>query len=135
MDDIATPAPASRVRPRIISLAAVLIAVSGGLDIIYAPLVVLAPFFDEPTPGLLVTIGAASVVTAFGIWRLWGWGRVLGVGLCLVGIAQVIVTLVAIGVDGAGLGVLPLAIVTLAWSIALAGLPLWALIRRWPPGR
>lgn len=135
MNEVAAPASGHRARPRIISVAAALIAVSGALDIVYAPLVVLAPFFDEPTPELMLAIGAASIAAAVGIWRLWGWGRVLGAGLCLVGIVQTLVMLVATGVDGAGLGVVPLAIVSLAWTIALAGLPLWALLRRWPPGR
>ena len=130
--EIAARPTARRARPRLVTLAAVLIAVSGALDILYAPIVVLAPFFDRPTPVLMEALGAVSIAAAIGIWRMWRWGRILGAGLCLVGLAQTLTVLVVAIADGEPLDVIPLALVSLAWTAALAGVPLWALVRRWP---
>jgi hypothetical protein len=107
---------------------------SGVLDIVYAPFVVLAPFFDEPTPVLMMALGAVSVATAVGIWFVQEWGRVAGIGLCLFGIAYPLAVFTLSILRGSAVlpDVLGPAGASVAWTALLAGLPLWVLLRRWP---
>jgi hypothetical protein len=127
--------PSTHERPgrsRLLVVAAALIAFSGVLFVVYAPLVVLTPFVDRPTPLLAVLLGVLALLAAAGVWRVQRWGRLLGGGLSAVALGQGLVVIADGILDATGLSIPYYLALSLVWAGLLHALPLWILLRRWP---
>ena len=128
----AGPHPALR-RPVVVSMAALVLGVSGILDAWYAGLAPFPPFSSRPVPVLWELVGLLTLVAAVGIWRLQGWARRLGVALQALTLVYPLF-LVAYGVASEHVSVRGSisAMVDPAISLVIAAGVLWALLWHWP---
>ncbi len=127
----ARPAPGPRTV--IVSVAALVLGVSGILDAWYAGLAPFPPFSIRPVPVLWELVGVLMLVAAVGIWRLQGWARWLGVALQALTLVYPLF-LVAYGVASEHVTVRGLisAMVDPAIRLVIAAGVLWALLWHWP---
>ena len=131
--DLPTGKPPVR-RSRLLVAAAGLAAFSGAATILYAGVMPIPPFSDQPVPPAMNALGIAELAAAVGIYLRQAWGRVLGVGTTLIGSVIAIAATARI-VSAGTMDPIPM-LVTVALdvvlSIVLKGFVLWVLLRRWP---
>lgn len=116
-------------RPRLQTLAAVLLAVGGALAIFYSGFLPVPPFSDVPVPLVWQLIGVAELLTALGVYLGRAWGRALGVGITAIDLAVIVMRLIAGATSSAPID----SLVTLALSGLLDLFILWVLLRHWQP--
>jgi hypothetical protein len=111
-------------RTRFQTLAAGLLALGSGLEILYAGFVPIPPFSHVPVPLASGLFGIVGLAAAIGIFGGRAWGRALGVGVVAIDLA-LLGFLMPIG-NAPGM----------IASVAFRGVPdgfiLWVLLRRWP---
>jgi hypothetical protein len=111
------------------TLAAAFLAWNGVVAILYAGLVSLPPFSDVPVPLVSQALGIVTLAAAVGVFLGRAWGRLLGVGLTILGmVLEVLRVMDQAARSSSPLELLPFVAVSLAFS----GIVLWLLLRRWP---
>jgi hypothetical protein len=116
-----------RTRPQ--AVAAGILAYDGAVAIFYAGFLPFTPFSDVPVPLAMSALGVASLAAAAGVFRGQAWGRALGVGLTIAGLAQGVLRFAD---QAPRSGSLPEALAYLVVNVAIGGCLLWLLLRRWP---
>lgn len=121
-------------RSRLLVAAAGLVAFSSAATILYAGIIPIPPFSDQPVPPAMNAFGIAGLTAAVGIYLRQAWGRVLGVGTTLIGSAIGILATVRTVSTGTmdPIPLLVMVALSVALSIGPAGFVLWVLVRRWP---
>lgn len=121
-------------RSRLLVATAGLVAFSAATTILYAGIMPIPPFSDQPVPPAMNALGIAGLAAAVGIYLRQAWGRILGAGTTLIGsaiaIAATIRTVSAGTMDP--IPMLATVVLDVVLSIALKGFVLWVLVFRWP---
>jgi hypothetical protein len=111
------------------TLAAGLLALGGGLTILYAGLVPIPPFSDVPVPLANQAIGLVSLAAAAGVFMRQAWGRALGILVAAAGVTLTVLLRISSQAPVSG----PLDIlVSLTLGVAPDVIILWVLLLRWP---
>lgn len=117
-------------------LVVVWLVLTGVAALLYADVVSLPPLSEQPVPIVWWVVGAATLAAAVGVLRGAAWGRLPGIGVA------VLSALFAVWPEADWLWAREEDLS--AWlrdghwlvpaiTLALAGLALWWLVRRWPP--
>jgi hypothetical protein len=123
-------------RPRSVwlAIAAVVLVLQGIGLLLYGPILpdpLGRPSLAIPVLGRLpitfLVLGVLSMVAGVGVWRGQPWGRYLGIGLMLAGLAIVVYFADSSSADIGGV------IVASAFEVAVSAVVLYALVARWPP--
>ena len=121
--DSPTTSPRRRSWPRMLVAAA--LAISGGLTILYAGILPMPPFTDQPALLAWQAFGVAEVLAAIGVYFGRAWGRWLAVVIVVISMFLNAARAIA-GPD-------PTAwLISFVVGITLDLLILWWLLRRWP---
>lgn len=115
-------------RTRLQVLAAGLLALGGGLAILYAGFLPIPPFSDVPVPPAMQAFGVVGLAAAIGVFRRQAWGRALGVAVVVADLALAGFRVAAQAPGSSQLNV----VVSLALSVVPDVIVLWVLLRRWP---
>ncbi len=113
-------------------LAAAILALGGGLTILYAGFMPFPPFSDTPVPLLWWVFGILGLVAGGGVLLGRPWGRALGLGVISVDLVLLVLRMMA------QVPVLdpPDLLANVTVSIVLTAVPdlivVWVLLRRWP---
>jgi hypothetical protein len=110
-------------------IAAGLLAIGGGLSILYAGFLPIPPFSDVPIPLVWQVIGLAGLAAALGVFLGRAWGRALGVGVTAIDLGLLLFRVIARGSGSSPLD----AFVDVALTGGLDVFVLWVLLRRWQP--
>lgn len=141
----ASTGPTTAPRPRRLTLAAVWLVLAGLSTALYGGIVpFLPPLVTTPMPLASMAIGIVAAIAGVGVWRVWLWGRRLGIAILLFGILRAVgydvwrphATGADAGVAGPASGIDPGQVAAGALYGAAFWLPtltvLWVLVQRWP---
>ncbi len=113
-------------------LAAAILALGGGLTILYADFMPFPPFSDAPVPLLWRGFGILGLVAAGGVLLGRLWGRAIGLGVMTVDLVLLVFRMMA---QVPALDALDL-LANVTVSIVVTAVPdlfvVWLLLRRWP---
>ena len=123
-----TTKPPDRPRSPWVTAAAVILAVSGGLGIIYAPFLAGGAVWRFLGFGVSshTIVGVLSIATGIGVLRLYGWARIAAVFLAAYGLLFLHLPALAAAVTNG-------AWYAIDWLGIVGNLVvLFAVLRRWP---
>ncbi len=124
-----TTKPPDRPRSRWVTAAAVVLVVSGGMGIVYAPFLTGGAVWRFLGFGISshTIVGVLSIATGIGVHRLYGWARIAAVLLSAYGLLFLHLSALAAAIaNGAWYAIDWLGIVGTV-------VVLFAVLRRWPP--
>jgi hypothetical protein len=123
-------------RPTILTIAAAVLFLTGGVYLLDAPvLALLPPLLSSPVPPLATAFGILGVAAAIGVLGVRSWARTLGLAIIAVDFGRTLVALPDHLVAGAGRGAGDLLVAALVGFVipgTVTAFTIHALGRRWP---
>jgi len=113
-------------------LAAAILALGGGLTILYSGFMPFPPLSDAPVPLLWSVFGILELVAAGGVLLGRPWGRAIGLGVIAVDLVLLVFRLMTQVPVLDPLDLLANVTVSIVATAVPDLIVLWVLLRRWP---